>query len=468
MSSALGVSGIVIPSPAAAGGVQLYTTIVTNTAELVDALENNRGDTFIVAGDYDIDTDTVGPMDTTPRLIRCAGASTQVTPFGGGNGVNISFSGAGGSITALDFSAGLTEDQGVVWEGGNLVSDTASLLGFLTGVFGVRSVRMNAQTLTSAGVSDSLNVEDCTYVNPPAGGLGFFGCDQVMNCQVGSKTAGLGAETGFFICEQVTNCSVFYEAGSPGGFTSAFQFCNRLTNCVADYQDVTGVGVGGAIAFNGCNSLPNRIAIGPTIGSIATLNGFATCTNMDNCDAARFAINFDSCRQMGNCDSVQGVLAATGQHFQNCAQLDDCFADGTGDAALTDVYVSCTELTGCESQNATGVGFLNCTNLGECIAENGAGNGFETCLQATACESNSNGGVGFFDVNVSSSLSATSNTGNGFEACSVVSVLSAIGNTGFGYASNVNISNATGVANTAGLTDTLNAVFDPVTCPGFP
>ena len=49
-----------------------------------------------------------------------------------------------------------------------------------------------------------------------------------------------------------------------------------------------------------------------------------------------------------------------------------------------------------------------------------------------------------------------------------MSVLSAIGNTGFGYASNVNISNATGVANTAGLTDTLNAVFDPVTCPGFP
>ena len=112
-------------------GGNLWTTVVRSTADLVDALENDRGDTFSAPGLYTIDTDTVGPIDTTPRIFHGAGRQEQGTGPFSGPGVIIEFVGAGGSITSLDFTAGLTESEGVEWEDVSMFSSSASLASFL-------------------------------------------------------------------------------------------------------------------------------------------------------------------------------------------------------------------------------------------------------------------------------------------------------------------------------------------------
>lgn len=468
MPNALGIAGALIPATGTVGGPGLFTTIVTDDAELATALTTDGGDTFITAGAYTIDTDAVGAMNTTPRRIVGAGRQAQGTGPFAGPGVIIEFIGAGGSITALDFSAGLTESEGVELENVSLFSSTAALTSFLVGLYSAKNINMNGGSVVAVGMSDSLNVVNCSFVNGSAGSIGFFGCTGLANCSVGSLTATEGAETGFFICEDLVNCHVYYEAGAVSSFVAAFQFCLRMSNCEADLEAATSVGGFGAIIFNGCTDLTNCIAKGPTIGAIATLDAFESCERLTDCDALRFAQNFESCTQLANCTSTQGVGGGTdGTHFTNCGRLTGCVVDGTGDDAGIDAFDTCEDMAACRATSATGIGFFECNQVSASVAETCTGNGFQTCLQVSACFSNLNGGIGFFDCGMVSSCDATSNTGDGFNACAGITACNAVANA-FGYASNVLCGVCTGVANLTALTDGANVIFDPVTCPGFP
>lgn len=464
MPSAIGIPGLYPVS--LGGGTALYTTVVTNDAELATALTTDGGDTFIVAGAYTIDTDAVGAMNTTPRHFVGAGRQGQGTGPFAGPGVIIEFVGAGGSITSLNFSAGLTESEGVEWENVSMFSSTASVSAFLVGLYSAKNLNLNGGSVTFIGLSDSLNVVNCSFVNGSAGSVGFFGCTGLVNCSVGSTTAGEGAFTGFFICEQLDNCSVYYEAGAQGASVNAFQFCIGLSNCRADFSLVTSFSGGTNLAYNACTDLNNCRAIGPSIGAIASLSGFVGCFQMANAQATSFDVNFDDCSRMANCRSLQGVFAATGTHFLNCRTMSGCEMDGTGDAAATDGFTNCNEMTTCRAIAATRHGFTNCTDVSASRAFGCGGNGFLSVAQISACFSNANTLEGFFDCTLMAGCDATANGGDGFSACAVVSSLNAVGNTGVGYASNIIMSSCAGVANIGGPTDGGNLVFDPVTTLG--
>jgi hypothetical protein len=446
-------------------GAGLYTTVVTTDAELVDALENDRGDTFITAGHYTIDTDTVGPMNTTPRLFVGAGRQGQGTGPFSGPGVIIEFTGAGGSITSLDFSGGLTDSEGVEWENVSMFSSTASLLSFFTGLYGAKQINLNGGSVTTFGFSDSLNLVNCSVVNMGAPGIGFFGCTNLTNCTTGGTSAGDLVTIGFFICENLVNCRWITEAGATGSDVP-FLSCVRLTNCNVDATLVTAVI--SFTAFSDCTGLTNCHAIGPTTGAIAGTMGFDGSTGLTNCNAVRWGANYDLCIAMTNCNSTQGVLAATGTHYTNCTNMGNCRMDGSGDAAANHGYNGCSEMDGCFAGGATGNGFNLCNALSACFALSCTLEGLRDCITASACRAIDNGGNGMGRCANVAGGTSDGNAGNGFDGCFRISCCESDGNTGFGYAgANSGVSNCAGAGNTAGLSDFTNVLVDPVTAAGI-
>jgi hypothetical protein len=445
---------------------QLYTTVVRTTAELVDALENDRGDTFIAAGYYIIDTDTVGPMDTTPRHFIGAGRQLQSTGPFSGPGVIIEFTGLGTSITSLDFSGGLTESEGVEWSDVSMFSSTASLTSFFTGLYGAKQINLNGGSVTIFGFSDSYNLVNCSVVNMAAPGIGFFGCTNLTNCTAGSSTLGELVTIGFFICENLANCWWIAEAGASGADVP-FLSCDRLANCFVDASAVTSATT--LNAFDDCEDLVNCQALGPAIGALGiNSRGFDACTSLQNCKAQRFDLNYTLCTNLGNCESVQGVAAATGSHYTSSTNLNNCRMTGFGDAAATNGFDSCVNLSSCDASGATGNGFNLCNQLAACLSLSSTLEGFRDCITVAGCEATTSGTNGFGRCANIAGAQSDGAGGNGFNGCFRISGADADGNTGFGYAGiNTGVSNCTGAGNTAGLSDLTNLVVDPITAAGI-
>jgi hypothetical protein len=447
-------------------GAGLYTTVVTNDAELQDALENDRGDTFITDGHYTIDTDVVGPLNTTPRRFVGAGRQLQSTGPFSGPGVIIEFIGAGTSITGLDFSAGLTDSEGVEWSDVSMFSSTASVIAFVTGLYSAKNINLNGGSVTIIGFADSLNLVNCSAVNLDAPGLGFFGCTGLTNCTSGGLTGGDLVTIGFFTSENLVNCRAVYEAGNVGASTG-FLSCERLTNCEVEASDVTACTAG--LGFDSCVGLTNCRATGPSVGAIAVTKGFDSCTGLTNCVAVRFGANFDLCTFSTNCQSTQGTGSGTdGTHFTASTGLVNCKADGAGDDVGISGFFSCLQLSGCEAINNTDHGFEVCDDLDNCRGTGATNNGFDNSSQATGCTAILNGANGFSRTARISTSRAVSNAGDGFNFCSFLSGCESNTNTVFGYAAgSIQISNCAGAGNLGGLSDLSNLIVDPVTAAGI-
>ncbi len=448
----------------------LYTTVVSTDAELASALTTNGGDTFIKAGSYTIDLDTIGALDTTPRAFTGAGRDGLSGP--NGNGVYIEIISTGIGLSELDFSASLNEGEGVEFANISWFGSAPAIGALLVGCYGVRNCNFDMGTGVFFGLSTSRNVSNCWAGNSPAGGAGFGFCDNLVNCTVGSPDplVGAGAETGFFVCEELTNCQVYYEDGAIGGFIDAFFACDGMTNCRVEAAGVTS-SAGFVNAARFCTRIDTFVAVGPTVGSLAGWGGVVSCDVVENAIVTSWESNYTGSTQLVNCRSFHGVGGAAGSslHYIVCNDLTNCRADGTGDPlGATALFDTCDVLSNCRALNGPANGFSQCNTMTSCWAVSNTDDGFTQCTNLAGCRSATNGANGFASCTIIAGGTSTTNGGDAYNACTLISAVRAIGNTGFDYAAvNVNVSNATGDAAGLGLTDGSNLVVDPVTAAGI-
>ena len=430
MPSAIGVPGLFPVTIPATPSPALYTTVVTNDAELIAALTADGGDTFIVAGTYTLDMGTIGALDTTPR--RFVGAArTEVI-------INLEDSVGGNS--GPDFSASLTTATGVGFENCSFVNTGANgLLSLLTGCYGVYNCFFDLANLAIFALASSNVVVGCSVDmnTTPSFGAAFSFCNQLTDCSVIRAT-----HDAFSVCEQLENCRVSFQATLAvfaGG--NAFDLCQRLTNCEADYSATTTASGATTYAFSDCRDLSSCIATGPSGGAIADLNGFSVCERMSACHATDFITGFELCARMSSCHAED--CTATG--YDGCQELAACRAT---DCASP--FFGCSQLSACMANGSLlgTAGYDNCVRMAACTADTTAGEGFLGCLDMAGCF-------------------ALSNTLDGFSSCQNLSSGRTSGNFGFGYASNDRVSCALGGGDALGLSDGFNTAVDPITAAGI-
>jgi hypothetical protein len=446
MGNPLGIVDAVIPG-SAAGGQTLYSTVVTDDAELAAALTSNSQDTFIRAGDYTIDLDTIGALDTTPRRFVGAGPEQDGTGPFGTTGVSITFISTGIGLASLDFSASLNEYEGVGFENIFFFSSAPAAAALLTGAFGVINCRFNGGSALSACLTSSTNVVNCAAVNTAAGGAGFVGCQRLANCTVGEDIAGQGAETGFVGCFQLANCNVTYEAGVIGGPNDAFFTCDQMFGCRVNFPSVTGV-AGAHYAARFCTNISGFYAIGNS-PSVVSIDGLNTCSRVSNSYIELLDVNYSLCFDLTNCVSEHGDATALRQHFIFSQRLKGCSVDGTNDGAGVDGFENCQLLSDCDASNTSGRGFDSCDHLANCRVLDASFDGYRSCRYLTTCLAANCGIDGFSLCDDLSTCVADTNTGRGFVNSDRVVGCQSANNTGDGYVNCKWVSGSTSIGDAA-------------------
>jgi len=411
--------------PASAGQI-LYTTVVETDADLRAALETNSGDTFIKAGTYTLEVDTL-VIDDTPRTFQGAGLDA----------VRIELTSSGGP-GAIDVSGSLTSSDGVTFKDLTLFSSEPAIgPGFLVGAFVVENVRCEGTSGTSfTGFFFCSNLVNCIATGFDVfGSSGFFACAFVNNCVIDGY-----ASDGFSLCFLLSNCNCI--ALDTIGIvldTAAYQSCVDMIACSVDYTATTTVSATCHMAF-ACS----RVSVCEFFASLpglVGLQGVTGCDTLSSVTVRAADTGMGACSEVASCHVFSSIVSG----FIGCDQVAGCLSEINGDNG----YLATETMSGCQGRNNTLAGFEQCFKVSGCSAEGNTTHGYSACENVSASD-------------------AIANDGDGFNACLRVAAVSADGNTGFGYANACDrISSAAGAGNVAGLSDASNTAVDPVTAVGI-
>jgi len=336
-------------APGAGGGQTLYDIVITRSDYASDALagealktalETNGNKTiYITAGTYDIGNNNIHVADSFVRII---GEHSFYTGYHSGsqsNSVVIISSKNSGNIFDLTPANSLDASTTKYIENIQVyfsATSTSARYGFV-----------NAGTYATKQIWKNCSVENynTTYDTGFLGNSATTWLSWCLRCSVKSGQYGFKYITG-----GLQDCFV----NTIG--TSAYYYCNRLVNCVAqDYVSTIDNYI-----FNHCEVLINCKFVNHTITSGRnTKYMFYFCTDLVNCKGE--ASEGGGSTKFTSNHATKSYNGATGAFF-GCDRLSNCYVSGE----ITNNY---RYGSGPEYEYTESASYDYCTNLSNCVSE---------------------------------------------------------------------------------------------------